>query len=214
MPEAARSGSCADDAGFNPKMSTGNSHNADKPHLRENTRMTPDRFLERVHERLTALDMTATAACKLAGLNSGFLRDIRRRNHAPGIDKLQRLAAVLGCSPGYLMGEPTTGVADFSAHFEGAPLDRPRMVPEITASDPRDDIGYAELADAAEAMLAEEGEALSPRRFADLIHRLWQDFLDRGEAEPVPARVAAVIEQRRRMIRAARSLALGPGRRL
>ncbi len=176
--------------------------------------MNPDRFLERVHERLTALDMTATSACKMAGLNPGFLRDIRRRNHAPGIDKLQRLAAVLGCSPGYLMGEPTTGVADFSAQFEGAPRDSPHMIPEITASDPRDDIGYGELADAAETMLAEEGETLSPRRFADLIHRLWQDFLDHPEDEPLAQRVAAVIEQRRRMIRAARSLALGPGRRI
>lgn len=176
--------------------------------------MNTDRLLDRVRERLAALDMAATTACKMAGLNPGFLRDIRRRQHAPGIDKLQRLAGVLGCSPGYLIGEPTTGVADFSAPFEGAPNTSPRRIPEITESDPRDDIGYAELADAAEAMMAEEGEALSPRRFADLIHHLWQDFLDHPADKPLAQRVAVVIEQRRLMIRAARSLALGPGRRV
>ena len=124
----------------------------------------------------------------------------------------ERLAPHLGVTWWELLGAPGSGFADAGTAL--APPPGPRMLPEITASDPRDDLGYAELADAAEAMLAEEGEALSPRRFADLIHRLWQDFLDHPEDEPLTQRVAAVIEQRRRMIRAARSLALGPGRRI
>ena len=161
---------------------------------------------------MTALGISNAELARRLDVTRQQIGPLRSGQRLMGKHWAERIAPVLGVTWWELLGAPGSGFADAGAAL--APPPGPRIIPEIIASDPRDDLGYAELADAAEAMLAEEGETLSPRRFADLIHRLWQDFLDHPEDEPLAQRVAAVIEQRRRMIRAARSLALGPGWRI
>ncbi|QRM34498.1 hypothetical protein [Microvirga sp. VF16] len=61
---------------------------------------------ERIGERVGALKISWRRASLEAGLEAGFIQDIiTGRSQLPGEDALTSLAAVLQCSPAYLVGE-------------------------------------------------------------------------------------------------------------
>lgn len=61
---------------------------------------------ERIGERVGALKISWRRASLEAGLEAGFIQDIiTGRSQLPGEDALMSLAAVLQCSPAYLVGK-------------------------------------------------------------------------------------------------------------
>lgn len=61
---------------------------------------------ERIGERVGALKISWRRASLEAGLEAGFIQDIiTGRSQHPGEDALASLAAVLKCSPTYLVGQ-------------------------------------------------------------------------------------------------------------
>jgi transcriptional regulator with XRE-family HTH domain len=62
-------------------------------------------LVERIIERLTALDLTGIAASELAGRNPCAISDILRGNTmSPTVGLVEDLAAALECDPAYLVG--------------------------------------------------------------------------------------------------------------
>ena len=61
---------------------------------------------ERIGERVSALKISWRRASLETGLEAGFIQDIiMGRSQHPGEDALADLAAVLKCSPAYLVGQ-------------------------------------------------------------------------------------------------------------
>ena len=61
---------------------------------------------ERIGERVSALKISWRRASLEAGFEAGFIQDIiTDRSQHPGEDALASLAAILKCSPAYLLGQ-------------------------------------------------------------------------------------------------------------
>lgn len=80
---------------------------------------------ERIKERMAALGLNACRTATKAALGRSYVRDILRgRISEPGSHRLQKLAAVLECSPEYLLGPAVT---------EAQPASPPRTIPPAPA---------------------------------------------------------------------------------
>lgn len=123
----------------------------------------------------------------------------------------ERLAPHIKTTWWLLLGAPTTGLAEPSASI-APPASAPTLSP-ITEIAPEEDDGYDTLLSAAEDLIEQEGAHLTPREFAQLARTLWREVQDEGADTPLLVRIAAAIERRRTMFRAARQLAVGPWRR-
>ena len=65
-----------------------------------------DQLLRRIDERLKVTGKAASAASEDAGLNPGFIRDLKRKKKTmPSIDKIEQLAQALDTTPGWLAFE-------------------------------------------------------------------------------------------------------------
>jgi transcriptional regulator with XRE-family HTH domain len=72
----------------------------------ETTDMEDDIISRRIKDRLELLGITANHAALKAGLGKTAVRDIiARKSKSPSADTLSKLAAILQCSVGYLVGE-------------------------------------------------------------------------------------------------------------
>lgn len=130
---------------------------------------------------------------------------------APRHARLEAIAAYFHI-PVSALTDGTTGFGEISVSAFAAPPG-PRQIQDIEESSPADDEGYDELLNAADTMLTAEDTPLSKKDFARLAMALWQEVSDIGASVPIAERIATVIERRRRMIIAARRLAVGPWRR-
>jgi transcriptional regulator with XRE-family HTH domain len=101
-----------------PAMSTGICPHDNGMPLGENTAMPQSELLRRIEGRLTELGISERKACMRANVGVDFVRDIRRRDHSPKVDKLSRLAKVLEVPAAYLSEAiteaPTTAGAPFA----------------------------------------------------------------------------------------------------
>lgn len=62
---------------------------------------------ERIQRRLSELGMNETEASAAAGLNPGYIRDLRRKGAHPNVRKIEPLARVLGLSTTFLISGET-----------------------------------------------------------------------------------------------------------
>ncbi len=78
-------------------------------------------LVERIKIRMDALGLNACRAATMATLGRTYVLDILRGKVSdPGARSLQKLAAVLECSPDYLLGDP---VAEASRRYPSRPAD-------------------------------------------------------------------------------------------
>lgn len=68
-----------------------------------NIRGMAESMIDRIDQRLKALDLSETAAAKAAGLSESYIRDMRRKNVNPTYKNVVKLAKVLQCSPDFLL---------------------------------------------------------------------------------------------------------------
>ena len=62
---------------------------------------------DRIQARLAELGMNETEASEAAGLNPGYIRDLRRKSSNPSVKKIEPLARVLGLSTTFLISGDT-----------------------------------------------------------------------------------------------------------
>lgn len=63
-------------------------------------------FQQRLIEAMEAKDISAAELSRLSGVNEGAISQYRKGAYKAGQRTLDKLAAVLNVSPGWLMGEP------------------------------------------------------------------------------------------------------------
>ena len=92
------------------------------PALRIIPNMT--KLIDRVGERMEALNLNPSSTARLAGLKPGYIQDILRgRIRDPSFIKLTQLARVLECDPRYLAG--------FQSNLGEAPSEDPSPVERV-----------------------------------------------------------------------------------
>ena len=67
--------------------------------------MNPEIFVQNIKRLCKAKGVKPTVACREAGVGNAFIGDILRRGSMPGIDRVEKLAAYLGCTVSELIGE-------------------------------------------------------------------------------------------------------------
>lgn len=67
--------------------------------------MNPEIFVQNIKKRCEALGVAPTVACREAGVGKSFIHHILVQGSMPGIDRVEKLAAYLGCTVSELIGE-------------------------------------------------------------------------------------------------------------
>ena len=67
--------------------------------------MNPEIFVQNVKKRCVAIGKAPTVACREAGVGTSFIRNIEARGSMPSVDRVEKLAAYLGCTVSELIGE-------------------------------------------------------------------------------------------------------------
>lgn len=67
--------------------------------------MNPEIFVQNIKNRCAAMGVAPTVACREAGVGSSFINNIEARGQTPSIDRVEKLAAYLGCTVSELIGE-------------------------------------------------------------------------------------------------------------
>ena len=67
--------------------------------------MNPEIFVQNIKKRCAALDIAPTVACQEAGVGKSFINSIEARGSMPSVDRVEKLAAYLGCTVSELIGE-------------------------------------------------------------------------------------------------------------
>lgn len=71
--------------------------------------MNPEIFVQNIKERCEALGIAPTVACREAGVGKSFINHILVQGSMPSIDRVEKLAAYLGCTVSELTGEAPAG---------------------------------------------------------------------------------------------------------
>ena len=66
--------------------------------------MNPEKFVQNVKNQCAARGIPPTAACAESGAGKNLLREVLN-GKTPGIDRVEKLAAYLGCTVSELIGE-------------------------------------------------------------------------------------------------------------
>lgn len=69
--------------------------------------MNPEIFVQNIKKRCAALGVAPTVACQEAGVGKSFINSIEARGSMPSVDRVEKLAAYLGCTVSELIGEKT-----------------------------------------------------------------------------------------------------------
>ena len=67
--------------------------------------MNPESFVQNVKKRCAVIGKAPTVACREAGVGTSFIRNIEARGSMPSVDRVEKLAAYLGCTVSELIGE-------------------------------------------------------------------------------------------------------------
>ena len=67
--------------------------------------MNPEIFVQNIKKRCAEMGVAPTAACKEAGVGTSFIRNVEVRGSIPSVDRVEKLAAYLGCTVSELIGE-------------------------------------------------------------------------------------------------------------
>jgi len=67
--------------------------------------MNPEIFVQNIKKCCAALDIAPTVACQEAGVGKSFINSIEARGSMPSVDRVEKLAAYLGCTVSELIGE-------------------------------------------------------------------------------------------------------------
>ena len=67
--------------------------------------MNPEIFVQNIKKRCKALGIKPTIACQEAGVGKSFINNIEAQGSSPSIDRVEKLAAYLGCTVSDLLGE-------------------------------------------------------------------------------------------------------------
>ena len=67
--------------------------------------MNPEIFVQNIKKRCKSLGIPPTKACVEAGVGKDFFRHITVQGSSPSIDRVEKLAAYLGCTVSELLGE-------------------------------------------------------------------------------------------------------------
>lgn len=67
--------------------------------------MNPEIFVQNIKKHCKAKGVPPTVACREAGVGSSFINNIEARGQTPSIDRVEKLAAYLGCTVSELIGE-------------------------------------------------------------------------------------------------------------
>ena len=67
--------------------------------------MNPEIFVQNVKKRCAVIGKAPTVACREAGVGTSFIRNIEARGSMPSVDRVEKLAAYLGCTVSELIGE-------------------------------------------------------------------------------------------------------------
>lgn len=71
--------------------------------------MNPEIFVQNIKNFCRLKGEAPTTACKNAGVGTSFIRDIEARGQTPSVDRVEKLAAYLGCTVSELIGEQPPG---------------------------------------------------------------------------------------------------------
>ena len=67
--------------------------------------MNPENFVQNIKERCKAKGVAPTVACREAGVGKNFVNNVLVRGSMPSVDRVEKLAAYLGCTVSELIGE-------------------------------------------------------------------------------------------------------------
>lgn len=98
--------------------------------------MIPEIFVQNIKYWCKKKGEAPTTACKNAGVGTSFIRDIEVRGQTPSVDRVEKLAAYLGCTVSELIGETPSGaepipedpvIAEIMARVEDLTPDQQRL---------------------------------------------------------------------------------------
>ena len=67
--------------------------------------MNPEKFVQNIKKLCKAKGIAPTVACQEAGVGKSFINSIEARGSMPSVDRVEKLAAYLGCTVSELIGE-------------------------------------------------------------------------------------------------------------
>ena len=67
--------------------------------------MNPEIFVQNVKKRCKELGIAPTVACRESGAGASFFNHILVQGSSPSVDRVEKLAAYLGCTVSELIGE-------------------------------------------------------------------------------------------------------------
>ena len=67
--------------------------------------MNPEIFVQNIKRLCRERGIAPTVACKAAGVGKNFINHIQVQGSSPSIDRVEKLAAYLGCTVSELIGE-------------------------------------------------------------------------------------------------------------
>ncbi len=67
--------------------------------------MNPENFVQNIKKRCAEMGVAPTVACREAGVGTSFVNNIEARGSIPSVDRVEKLAAYLGCTVSELIGE-------------------------------------------------------------------------------------------------------------
>ena len=97
--------------------------------------MNPENFVQNIKERCKAKGVAPTVACREAGVGKNFVNNVLVRGSMPSVDRVEKLAAYLGCTVSELIGEaspPSLRGGDAAAAIR-PPLPEDPVIAEIMA---------------------------------------------------------------------------------
>jgi transcriptional regulator with XRE-family HTH domain len=163
--------------------------------------MDIDALVARIEARRKELGLTAKGLLLAADVNQTYLRDLRKgKSRNPKADQLQRLAAVLGMSVHELLGSQAPGFAE----------PPPASTSTASLGDPGEDDRFAQLCEAVEQMLREEGMPHDLRNVVLLSRKLWPRITSLPAAVPFADRLDLTISERRSVVQRARRAIFDP----
>ena len=98
--------------------------------------MNPEIFVQNIKNRCAVMGVAPTVACREAGVGSSFINNIEARGSIPSVDRVEKLAAYLGCTVSELIGETPSGaepipedpvIAEIMARVEDLTPDQQRL---------------------------------------------------------------------------------------
>ncbi len=67
--------------------------------------MNPEIFVQNIKKKCKEKGVPPTVACREAGVGGSFINNIEARGSVPAVDRVEKLAAYLGCTVSDLLGE-------------------------------------------------------------------------------------------------------------